>query len=389
MLTFQQFTGINNTLPEHRLKGNDLLAATDVDIGLDGEIVRRGGYTLVAHECHKNLWQGHGFMLATNRSALVAIHPSGDRRTIHPALGHSRVWYCNLPDGRTTFTNGLIHGITDGYSGFERGVAPPDSLGVPDVAFGALIPGQYRYHLTFTRLSDRVESPAVSSVPVAVSSGGLRLDGLPTRDGHALTVYLSNPDGEGAYFAGVADGRSIELGDPHASFAPPCRTIGAQVFPVGTVTAFWRGRVLVAQGDVLWASRPMAPHLADWQDFKPMGSRITAVCPVHDGIYVGTDEDLFFLGGETWDQLALVRTGMGAVVLGSGIAVPGDQIGMGEGTGSGQAMMCIAGGEIAAGFAGGQTSSMTAKRYRTDVKEVWAAFRDLPEVGPQYMALPV
>lgn len=389
MLTFKQFTGINNVLPEHRLKGNDLLAATDVDIGLDGEIVRRGGYARVAYECHKNLWQAQGFMLATSGSALVAIHPSGDRRTIYPALGHSRVWYCNLPDGRTTFTNGLIHGITDGYSGFDRGVAPPDSLGVPDVAFGTLIPGQYRYHLTFTRLSDRVESPAVSSEPVAVSSGGLRLDGLPTRGGHALTVYLSNPDGEGAFFAGVVDGRSIELGDPHASFAPPCRTIGAQVFPVGTVTAFWRGRVLVAQGDVLWASRPMAPHLADWQDFKPMGSRITAVCPVHDGIYVGTDEDLFFLNGETWDQLALVLTGMGAVVLGSGIAVPGDQIGTDEGTGSGQAMVCIAGGEIVAGFAGGRTSSMTAKRYRTDVEEVWAAFRDLPGVGPQYMALPV
>ena len=388
MLTFKQFTGINNVLPEHRLKGNDLLAATDVDIGLDGEIVRRGGYARVAYECHKNLWQAQGFMLATSGSSLVAIHPSGDRRTIYPALGHSRVWYCNLPDGRTTFTNGLIHGITDGFSGFDRGVAPPDSLGVPDVAFGTLIPGQYRYHLTFTRLSDRVESPAVSSEPVTVG-GGLRLDGLPTRDGHALTVYLSNPDGEGAFFAGVAEGRSIELGDPHASFAPPCRTIGAQVFPVGTVTAFWRGRVLVAQGDVLWASRPMTPHLADWQDFKPMGSRITAVCPVHDGIYVGTDEDLFFLRGETWDQLTLVRTGMGAVVLGSGIAVPGDQIGVGEGTGSGQAMVCIAGGEIVVGFAGGQTSSMTAKRYRTDVKEVWAAFRDLPEVGPQYMALPV
>ena len=389
MLKFDKFTGVNNQTPEYRMSKNDLVQAVNVDIGSTGEVIRRGGYSVLSEECHKNLWQAQGFMLATCGSVLVAIHPSGDRRTIHPALGHSRVWYCNLPDGRTTFTNGLIHGITDGYSGFERGVAPPDSLGVPDVAFGALIPGQYRYHLTFTRLSDRVESPAVSSVPVAVSGGGLRLDGLPTRDGHALTVYLSNPDGEGAYFAGVADGRSIELGDPHASFAPPCRTIGAQVFPVGTVTAFWRGRVLVAQGDVLWASRPMAPHLADWQDFKPMGSRITAVCPVHDGIYVGTDEDLFFLGGETWDQLVMTRTGMGAVVLGSGIAVPGDQIGMGEGTGSGQAMMCIAGGEIVAGFAGGQTSSMTAKRYRTDVKEVWAAFRDLPGVGPQYMALPV
>jgi hypothetical protein len=38
MLTFKSFTGINNVQPEHRLKASDLLAAKDVDIGLDGEV---------------------------------------------------------------------------------------------------------------------------------------------------------------------------------------------------------------------------------------------------------------------------------------------------------------------------------------------------------------
>ena len=38
MLTFAEFTGINNLLPEHRMGGADLVQATDVDIGLTGEI---------------------------------------------------------------------------------------------------------------------------------------------------------------------------------------------------------------------------------------------------------------------------------------------------------------------------------------------------------------
>lgn len=389
MLTFKQFTGINNILPEHRLKGSDLLAATDVDIGLDGEIVRRGGYARVADECHKNLWQGRGFLLATHRGALLATHPDGTRTTLHPAIGHSRIWYCNLPDGRTTYTNGLIHGVTDGRTGTDRTVPTPEHCGAADSMSGQLHLGQYRYCITFVRLADRLEGAPTHPVPVQITSGGLRLDGLPDLAGHGVNVYLSGLDGEGVFLAGYTTGRSFEFTGPNESLVLPCRTVGAVPFPVGTVTAFWRGRVLTAQDDTLWASRPMAPHLSDWRDFKALGSRITAICPVDDGIYVGTDEGLFFLGGDTWDKLTLQRTGFGAVVLGSGIEVPGHRIALGDGVGAGQAMLCIAGGEVVAGFAGGQTVSLTANRYRTEAREVWAAFRELPGIGPQYMALPV
>ena len=148
------------------------------------------------------------------------------------------------------------------------------------MAFGALHPGQYRYHLTHVRLADRLEGPAISSAPIAIEHGGLRLDGLPQRDGHETHVYLSGQDGEGAYLAGVAAGTSFEYTGNNAALVLPCRTLGAQPFPVGTITAFWRSRVLVAQGNVLWASRPNAPHLSDWKDFKPFGTAITAVQPV-------------------------------------------------------------------------------------------------------------
>lgn len=387
MLTFDAFTGINNLLPEHRLTGSDLLGATDVDIGLTGEVSRRNGFAEVDDTCHKNIHDGDGFMLATTGSELVAIYPNGDRHVIHPAMGPSRVWYCNLPDGRTTFTNGLIQGVTDGLTGVERTIAAPESLGAPDAAFGDLFPGQYRYHLTYVRLADRIESPAASSEAITITQGGLRLDALPLRDGHAINVYLSGQDGEGAYLAGVATGSSFEYTSNNAALVLPCRTLGACTFPVGTITAFWRGRVLVAQGDVLWASRAMAPHLADWRDFKALGAAITAIQPVDDGIYVGTSKDLIFLGGTTWDALAFRSTKRGPVVPGSGVSAPGDKLKFGDGAGGGDAMLCIAGGEIVAGFAGGQTTSLTSNRYKTTVTEVCATFREIDGV-PQYIAVP-
>lgn len=387
MLTFEAFTGINNMLPEHRMKGSDLLVARNVDIGLTGEITRRAGYSLVDDRCHKNLWQGQGFMLATVGGELTAIHPDGARHIIHPALGPERVWYCNLPDGRTLFSNGQIDGATDGLVGLARSVPMPDVLGVPDATFGALQAGQYRYHLTYVRLADRLEGPAASSEPVAVAQGGLRLDNLPERAGHAINVYLSSRDGEGAYLAGTTAGRSFEFSGTNSELVLPCRTLGAQPFPVGTITAYWRGRVLVAQGNALWASRPQAPHLSDWRDFKQLPATITAVVPVDDGVYVGTDQDLVFLGGTAWDQLAYLPRMRGSVVLGSGIAAPGSRLKLGDGVGDGPAMLCIAGGEIVAGFAGGQTTSLTANRYRCDAREVSATFREVDGV-PQYLAVP-
>ncbi|WKL15124.1 hypothetical protein QYQ99_22645 [Comamonas testosteroni] len=95
------------------------------------------------------------------------------------------------------------------------------------------------------------------------------------------------------FFAGTATERSFEFGGRNSS----------RVLPDGTLMAFWRGRVLVAQGKVLWASRPAVPHLSDWRDFKPMAADITALVPVETGIYVGATQDLIFLGGDANAEL--------------------------------------------------------------------------------------
>lgn len=388
MLTFEGFQGINNVQPESRLKASDLLIASNVDIGLTGEISRRSGFTQISDQCHKNLHEAPGFMLATVDGVLTAIHQDGMRVALDSRLGPQRIWYCNLPDGRVTYSNGTVQGVTDGRGFEDRCVPVPGNSAAQGFCFGQLDSGQYRYCLTYLRLSDRLEGSASPAIEVFIDQGqGLQLDGLPALEGHAINVYLTGRDGEAMYLAGSTLTGSFAFAGSNAELVLPCRTVGAMPFPLGSITAYWRGRVLVAQGNVLWASRPSSLHLAEWRDFKPMESEITAVVAVDTGIYVGTKRDLIFLGGETFDGLSYMSTKRGPVVLGSGIGAPGKRILFGEGTGAGSAMLCIAGGGVVAGFNGGQTECLTEGRFKTKALEVSAAFREVDGI-PQYMAVP-
>lgn len=386
MLTFDKFAGINNVQPAHRLTGSYLVLATDVDIGLSGELTRRAGFTEVSPVCHKNLHQGAGFMLATTEGTLTAIWPDGARHVVHPSLGFSRVWYCNLPDGRTAFSNGLIHGITDGRT-FSEWAIPAPGLAEPTQVHGALSPGSYRYCLTFTRLTDGLEGPAVSSVPFDVTLGGVRLAAIPQREGYAVNVYLSGEDGVGAYLAGTTTTSEFVFSGANHTLVLPCRTLDACPTPIGTLAASWNGRLLVVQGAVLWASMPGTTHLCLWRDFKQFGSDITMIAPVDDGIYLGTKDKLVFLGGNSFDELVYRPTGIGGVIPGSGVTVPGDKIKLGDGVGRGTAVLCIADGGVVAGFGGGSAVRLTAGKYHIDAAEVVATWRLVGDI-PQYIAVP-
>lgn len=396
MLTFQKFSGINNVLPSERLTPDrrtgvtPLVTAANVDIGLDGELRRRSGFSEVLDTCHKNLWQAEGFMLATvDGGDLVAIAPNGARTTLYLSLGPSRVWYCNLPDGRTTFSNGLINGITDGATATKWGVPVPAALGaVTDVA-GSLYPGDYQYQLTHVRLSDGLEGGPIYSNPFPLT-GGVVLTGLPLLTGHKTNVYLTSHNGEQGYLAGSTTNGLFSYTGLNSSLILPCRTDNLQPAPAGTVTAFWRSRALVAVGPVLYASRPNQWELFDYRrDFKQFGADITLVQPVDGGVWVGTTEELAFLAGTEFDKLVYTRKVSGRAVLGSGVSVRAELIQQGEGAGQGTAMVCIADRIIMAGFSDGGLIRMTEGRYQTSASltEVNAMFRLLDDV-PQYVAVP-
>lgn len=386
MLTFKGFSGINNVLPAERLGNDALTVAKNVDIGLTGEITRRAGYARVSETPHRNLYQGCDITLATiNAGDLVNV---GSGAVLYPSLGCERVWYLDLPDGRVAFSNELIAGIASASGSTEWGVPIPPSLGAVTEIVGELFDGEYRYQLTYARLSDGAEGGPAYSEPFRLTSGGVFLAGLPVLEGHRINVYLTSRDGMETYLAGTTTTGLFSYTGKNSALVSPCLTDFCEPAPVGRCLAFWRGRTLVAKDNVLYASRSNAWELFDLRrDTKQLLDPITAVVPVDDGVYVGTTKELAFLAGDTWDALAYRRVVDGPVALGSGVPVRGELIKQGEGAGLGSAALFIADGRIVAGFNGGGVVRLTEGRYHTTVTEVFATFRDLGGV-PQYVAIP-
>lgn len=395
MLTFAKFSGINNVLPTEQLVPaprtgiTPLAAATNVDIGFAGELRRRAGYSEASALCHENLHQAEGFMLATTGADLTAISPMDARTVIYPSLGSSRVWYCNLPDGRTTFSNGLINGITDGSTATGWGVPVPATIGALTPVSGDLFPGDYQYQLTYVRLADGLEGGPAYSNPVAVPDGGVLLTGLPMLDGYSINVYLTAQNGDVGFLAGNTTGAAFSYLGKNDALVLPCRTEYLQPAPAGTVTTFWRGRVLVAVGSALYASKTNGWEVFDFRrDFKQFAAPVTLIQPTDDGLYVGTESELAFLSGTEFDKLAYRQVISAGVVLGSGVAVRGELIKQGDGVGQGAAMVCIADRVLVAGFRGGEIMRLTEGRYNTSVTEVAATFRQI-DGTPQYLAVPL
>ncbi|AMO36608.1 hypothetical protein [Thauera humireducens] len=386
MLTFKSFTGINNVLPQERLSPDALTVATNVDAGLTGELRRREGYALAAEGCHKNLFQADGFLLATCDGDLKNVDAGV---VLYAGLGSSRVWYAQLPDGRVAWSNDLICGLTDGVTATTWGVPIPPSVGALTELAGDLCPGEYQWQITYVRLADGLEGgPAYSSAPVRVEDGGVFLSGLPVEAGYKINVYLTSHDGGRAFYAGSTTNGLFSFTGKNDDLVLPCRTEFMQPAPAGRCLTTWRNRALVADGNVLYASSPNTAELFDVRrDFKQLVDPITAVIPVDDGIYVGTERELAFLAGDRFDNLVYRRVVNGPVVLGSGVSVRAELVKQGEGAGMGAAALCIADGGIVAGFNGGGVVRMTEGRYKTTVTEVHASFRMRAGI-PQYMAIP-
>lgn len=385
MLTFKAFSGINNVLDSARLSPDTLTVARDVDIGLTGEVKRRSGYVRANADAHTSLYESQAGMLASVglNGDLTNI---GTSSVLRASLGHDRIWYCDLPDGRVAFSNGTLCGLTDGATSTTWGVPVPAGIGSALDIEGALFPGDYQYQITYVRLSDGREGGPAYSDPFPVADGGVFLSGLPALAGHKINVYLTSHNGGEAFLAGSTTTATFSYIGKNDTLVLPCRTDFCGPPPAGICLAQWRSRVLVAKGNVLYASLPNNVELFDFRrDFKQFIDPITMVVPVDDGIYVGTTKELVFLAGVQFDALQYRRVMDGPVVLGSGVAVRGELVKQGEGAGLGSAMICIADGRIVAGFNGGGLVRLTEGKYHTTATEVHAHFRQIDGI-PQYVA---
>lgn len=141
--------------------------------------------------------------------------------------------------------------------------------------------------------------------------------------------------------------------------------------PLATAIEAFHGRIYLASGKTLWKTELYRFHYVDRiAGFYQFEHDITMLRSVDDGIYVGTEEGLYFLQEERllmreFKSLKLIRILDVGVLQGSDVVVPIDLVhpgGMQQPTPTGTAVVFLTNDGITAGFNSGECYNLTQGR---------------------------
>jgi hypothetical protein len=366
---------------------------TNLDLASDGKLTTRAGVTeLVSLLEGKRLVTKAGLLFAVDGDVLYLVLPANNNPLLFLLNGFdSGVFNAhNWPTGSSQvfISSGTIHKV------FKEGVLSSWGLPVPgDVTYevidGTVPAGKYLCAATFRdgAINNPLAQESGAQAPVEIeltATGGLRLSVLTENtDVSYVSFYLSAVNqaelfriatvplvNTGAGFLGqvdvVADFVLTETPLLTQGWGPPPENISA----VGSVQSF----MLVAVGRTLYRSWPGRPGLFYYSKaLQLFPGTIRTIVGLEDGVYVGTDAGLFWLGGERpeeWkrDLAAPIR------VIPDGLAIPGAAIPALE---TGERVVVFASGRgLIVGLPGGKVIFLTQNRYHFSGSRVSIALKE-------------
>lgn len=198
------------------------------------------------------------------------------------------------------------------------------------------------------------------------------------------TIFYTSEDAAGKILSdnsradwGVRDGSSTWL----SPVIRPTETLGAISGkllgppPAATLLTAWNGRIYLAQGNVLWATELfMFDYVDKTKNYLQFETDITVLESVDDGIYVGTEDALFFLNGVFGAGLSRKHVTASPIIRGSAVRIPAEQTKVGaQGGQVGESVMVMSESGILACYAGGSVTNMTSGRVEFPSAENAAA----------------
>lgn len=225
------------------------------------------------------------------------------------------------------------YGVKDGTLGIVR----------PNYTFTTLQAGVGPEALSYTQVGERTYFSSLTASGVILPDETTTAWGAVTNEGTWLSPVIAPTDTLGAI-------RGKLLGAP----------------PMATQIAYYKGRIYMACGNILWATEL---YLYDYVDrtrnFVQLESDITLLMAMDDGLYVGTEDALYFLSG-TFGELKQNIIQSGRVLPGSGTWVPSELVHpsaqQGQPFPAGEAAVFMTQNGICAGFDGGQVFNLTSGR---------------------------
>ena len=139
-----------------------------------------------------------------------------------------------------------------------------------------------------------------------------------------------------------------------------------QAPPIGQIVSYYKGRIYVVAGDVIWYTEAYGPNLVDYhRNNIPLEAVCQMFHPVKEGIYVGTSKAVWFLRGNGPGEFAWEVAHLSAAVRGSDVDVEASIIG--DGSLQGVGVLWTSGDGICLGLPDGKVINLTEKNLTYEV----------------------
>lgn len=370
---YSKFSGIRNNTPAENFAPEDLQAAVNCDVDNDQGIMTRNGQIL------RNAGTYHSLSpdwIATRGTCLLV-----DGTTLKRLRATSATAYA-MDTVRTGLTSGarlsqwLVNDCIYWCNGFETGVvqagiartfgiAPPSSQPVAAAIGGGLPAGRYRYAMTFLRNDGQESGTGLAATIDLTGQGGIGFSQIPVSDDPTVTdkaIYVTATNGEVMYQAIVIPNTDTTVNYLNAGYdlRLPLNTQFGCAAPIGHMLAWFKGKMIVAQGNVLWPSVSGRYELFMLdKEFLELESEINMLAPVEDGIFIGADRTYFMSG--LWNGVPIRTVVAGYPAIPGTLAYEqGDYVGDGI---AGRVAYWSSPRGHCIGANGGQFKNITESRY--------------------------
>ncbi|KJU85660.1 hypothetical protein MBAV_002146 [Candidatus Magnetobacterium bavaricum] len=304
----KSFKGLVNRRSAERLEPGDLTEAVNVVIDDGGQIRRRRGYRrLLACAGIHSIGGGSECILYRQGTGLYRFDmATGNGSLLRNGIATlHRMWYLPLLD-RVYYSDGAVTGCVQ--NGIDRtwGLAPPSGVFAGSTS-GNLKAGQgrpgaikNRYHvcLTYQSVDGQVSGSSPTSHIDVPDGSGVVVAYPASTDPRvvAVNICMTTPNGSTLFHVATVNnasgtftyrGSTTEL---YRSLA----TANCYPAPPGQLLEFYRGRVYVASGNVVYYSLPNSYELFRvGSDYLPFESDVTMLAAVDDGLYVRLQRCIF------------------------------------------------------------------------------------------------
>ena len=155
----------------------------------------------------------------------------------------------------------------------------------------------------------------------------------------------------------------------------------------GHLLEYFKNRLYVARGSVLWFSDPMYFNSVDMRkNFKQFSGYITMIKAVDDGIFISADKT-YFMSGRSPDDFSLHVVADYKAIIHTAVRVDGSQIG--EDDISGDVIVWTSEKGLCLGANGGSFKNLTSKKYRmpSGIVEGTSLYRENGKGTAQFLTI--